>query len=741
MLSSARRSIAVTGVVQGVGFRPYVHSLASRLGLAGFVRNRTGEVIIEVEGAADALDRFVSELRGRPPPLARIEELRCEERQPRGEAGFRIDPSESHQGGTVFISPDVATCPDCLRELDDPADRRHRYPFLNCTNCGPRLTIVTGAPYDRERTTMAAFSMCADCRREYDDPSDRRFHAQPTCCPRCGPSLRVIDARRLPVHAPDPVAYAARALLDGRIGAVKGLGGYHLACDARSERAVSTLRARKTREEKPFAIMVADLAAAEALAHLSGAERELLLSPARPIVLLRRLAGARVAPSVAPRDPLLGIMLPYTPLHHLLLCETRAPLVMTSGNRSDEPVAHEDADAFDRLQGIADFFLVHDRPIHTRCDDSVVRVVGGRPLPIRRSRGYAPMPSPLPAPLREPALALGGQLKSVFALGEGHRAFLSHHLGDLDHPAALRAWVHSIARYRELCRIEPRHLVHDLHPDYASTRWAEEQSLPRIGVQHHHAHFASCLAENGLTGPAIGVCFDGTGYGLDGTIWGGEFLVGDLRRVERAGHLLAVPMPGGEQAIREPWRMAVSYLRAAGEEVETDGVLRRMLERGVSCPLTSSMGRLFDAAAAIAGLRGRVTYEGQRAIELEWLATGADGEPPYPVEVDDGIVDTRPLIRGLARDAREGIAAARIARRFHSSVVELIARACLWLRDRGAPDSVALSGGVFMNAILLEEASQRLSTLGFRVLRHRLVPPNDGGLALGQLAAAAAWRD
>src|SRR5438105_1199750 len=650
MLSPARRSIAVTGVVQGVGFRPFVHSLASRLGLAGFVRNRAGGVIIEVEGAADALDRFVIELRGRPPPLARIEELCCEDKQPRGEAGFRIDASESRPGGTVFISPDVATCPDCLRELDDPGDRRHRYPFLNCTNCGPRLTIVTGAPYDRERTTMAAFAMCARCRREYDDPRDRRFHAQPTCCPRCGPSLRVLDARALPLDAPDPVTYAARALLAGRIGAIKGLGGYHLACDARRE--------------------------------------------------------------------------------------TRTPLVMTSGNRSDEPIAHEDRDAFDRLQGIADFFLVHDRPIHTRCDDSVVRLVGGRPLPTRRSRGYAPMPSPLPAPLREPALALGGQLKSVFALGEGRRAFLSHHLGDLDHPAALRAWEQSIARYRELCRIEPRHLVHDLHPDYASTRWAEEQALPRIAVQHHHAHFASCLAENGVNGPAIGVCFDGTGYGLDGTIWGGEFLVGDLGRVERAAHLLAVPMPGGEQAIREPWRMAVSYLRAAGEEVEADGVLLRMLERGVSCPLTSSMGRLFDAAAAISGLRGRVSYEGQRAVELEWLATGADGEPPYPVELDGGIVDTRPLIRALARDAREGLAATRIARRFHSGIVELIARTCVWLRDRGAPDSVALSGGVFMNAILLEEASQRLSALGFRVLRHRLVPPNDGGLALGQLAAA-----
>src|SRR5438067_201768 len=639
MLSPARRSIAVTGVVQGVGFRPYVHSLASRLGLSGFVRNRAGGVIIEVEGAADALDRVGSELRGRRPPLARIEELSCEERQPRGEAGFRIDRSADHPGGTVFISPDVATCPDCLRELDDPGDRRHRYPFLNGTNCGPRLTIVTGAPYDRERTTMAAFAMCADCRREYDDPRDRRFHAQPTCCPRCGPSLRVLDARALPVDAPAPVAYAARALLEGRIGAIKGLGGYHLACDARSERAVVALRARKSREEKPFAMMVADLAAAEALAQVSGAERELLLSPARPIVLLRRLAGAPVAPSVAPRDPLLGIMLPYTPLHHLLLRETRAPLVMTSGNRSDEPIAHEDADAFDRLQGIADFFLAHDRPIHTRCDDSVVRVVGGRPLPIRRSRGSAPMPSSLPVPLREPTLALGGQLKSVFALAEGRRAFLSHHLGDLDHPAALRAWEESIARYQELCRIEPLRVVHDLHPDYASTRWAVASGLERLFVQHHHAHFASCLAENGFIGPALGVCFDGTGYGLDGTIWGGEFLAGDIGSVVRAAHLLPVPMPGGERAIREPWRMAVAHLRAAGEDDALPGVdpaalsaVRRMLERSVNSPLTSSMGRLFDAIAAIAGTRAsEVSYEGQAAVELEWLATGLDADHAYPV--------------------------------------------------------------------------------------------------------------
>ncbi|MCA1828413.1 MAG: carbamoyltransferase HypF [Myxococcales bacterium] len=733
-----RTAIEVSGVVQGVGFRPFVHSLASRFGLGGFVRNCTGRVVIEVEGDAPAVDAFVGELRERPPPLARIEAIAWGEVQSRGESEFHIEPSEAREGGAVFISPDVATCADCLRELDDPDDRRFRHPFINCTNCGPRLTIVAGAPYDRERTSMARFAMCEECRREYEDPRDRRFHAQPLCCPRCGPVLSVLDGRGEPIEAIDPIVHVAAALRTGRIVAIKGLGGYHLACDARNESAVGALRARKLREEKPFALMVADLAAADTLAHVSAVERELLVSAARPIVLLRRRDGAPVAGSVAPHDPLLGIMLPYTPLHHLLLREARMPLVMTSGNRCDEPIAHDDGDALERLRGIADLFLVHDRPIHTRCDDSVLRVAGGSAIFLRRSRGYAPLPLQLPVALGEPSLALGGQLKSVIALGEAKRAFLSHHLGDLDHPAAFTAWEQSIARYRDLCRIEPRLLVHDLHPDYASTRWAEAQPFPRLAVQHHHAHFASCLAENGERGPAIGVCFDGTGYGIDGTIWGGEFLVGDLGRVERAAHLLPVPMPGGEQAIRDPWRMAVSYLRAAGEPVEADGALLRAMDRGVNSPLTSSMGRLFDAAAAIVGLRRSATYEGQPAIEMEWLATGAGEEAPYPVDLDGPVIDTRPLIRALARDVREGTPTSRIARRFHATVVEMIAGTCAALRQRGAPRTVTLSGGVFMNAILLEEASRRLEGDGFRVLRHRIVPPNDGGLALGQLAAAAA---
>ena len=752
MLESVRtrRSIAIEGVVQGVGFRPFVHGLASRLGLGGFVCNRAGGVLIEVEGASEALERFLDEVRRRPPPLARIEEIAWREAAPRGESRFQIEESSAAAGGAVLVSPDVATCDDCVREMFDPGDRRFRHPFLNCTNCGPRLTVVTGAPYDRERTTMAGFALCPDCSAEYHDPGNRRFHAQPTCCPRCGPTLRALDSRGIAVDEIDPVAFAARELSRGRIGAMKGIGGYHLACDARNEQAVSALRTRKARDEKPFAVMVRDLEAAAALCRLSPEERALLVSPARPIVLLERRAGAGIAASVAPRSPQLGLMLPYAPLHHLILREAGGPLVMTSGNRSDEPIAYEDADAFRRLEGIADFFLVHDRPIHTRCDDSVLRVAGGEPLPMRRSRGYAPLPVPLPLPLSRPTLGLGGQLKATFALGAGRRAFVSHHLGDLDHPAALRAWEDSIARYREMCRIEPARLVHDLHPDYASTRWALASGLEPLGVQHHHAHFASCLAENGFTGPALGVCFDGTGYGLDGTIWGGEFLAGTIGSVIRAAHLLPVPMPGGERAIREPWRMAVAHLRAAGEDTALPGVdpaaisaVRRMLDRSVSSPLTSSMGRLFDAVAAIAGARAsQVTYEGQAAIALEWLATGLDPDRAYPFELfeqgDRLVVDTRPLVAAAAADARAGAGAARIGRRFHSAVVDLIAAVCARLRRRTGLEAVALSGGVFVNAILAREAAVRLETDGFRVLRHRVVPPNDGGLCLGQLAAVCA---
>jgi hydrogenase maturation protein HypF len=756
----ARRVIAVSGIVQGVGFRPFVHELAARLGLAGSVRNDTGGVHIEIEGAPEALDRFLSELTSRPPPLAQIAAVQVAEAPPRGERGFHIEASAVEPAGSVFISPDVATCDECLAELFDPADRRFRYPFLNCTRCGPRLTITRAAPYDRVRTTMAAFPMCPACRAEYEDPADRRFHAQPTACPACGPRLEIRDAQGRPIPTEDALARAVAALRGGAIGALKGLGGYHLACAAGDERAVAELRRRKHRDEKPFALMVRDLTAAEQLCEISPAERALLQARRAPIVLLYSRPGAAVAEAVAPGNPCLGVMLPYTPLHHLLLHDLGGlPLVMTSGNRSDEPIAYEDADALKRLRGIADFFLIHDRPIHVRCDDSVTRVAVGEELPLRRSRGHAPQPLALPFDCPRPLLALGGQLKATFALARGRHAFLSHHLGDLDHYQALRAYVAGIAHYEDLFALRPEVLVHDLHPDYASTRYAAERAagapeLGRLAVQHHHAHMASCMAEHGLAGPVIGVSLDGTGYGTDAAIWGGEFLTGGYREFRRAAHLRYVALPGGDQAIREPWRVAVAHLRDAGISSNLlvgrvpDTALRLvegMIARGVNAPHTSSAGRLFDAVAALAGVRTRVSYEGQAAMELEWLAMQACADAAYSFALSETArpgdplqIDTRPLIAGVAEDVRRGDSAAVIGRRFHAALAEMIVRVCTRLRVDSGLSEVVLSGGVFMNVLLLGLAVAGLEEAGFRVYRHRLVPPNDGGLCLGQLAVAAA---
>jgi hydrogenase maturation protein HypF len=751
-----RRAIAIHGIVQGVGFRPYVYGLATRLHLRGFIKNVSGGVLIEVEGEPHSLDRFLVELTDQPPPLARIDALRWSSRPALGDPSFRIETSDGGDDSPIFISPDVATCDECLTELVDPRDRRYRYPFLNCTSCGPRLTIIMGSPYDRERTTMAPFAMCPECRAEYDDPADRRFHAQPTACPACGPRLRLLDSSGEVVPGIDPLAGAVDALRRGLIGAIKGLGGYHLACIAGDATAVVRLRSRKHRDEKPFALMVRDLAAARALAEVSPNEEDLLVSPRRPIVLLRRKPGVAVALDVAPHNPWLGVMLPYTPLHHLLLRELGdIPLVMTSGNRSDEPIAYQDRDALEQLSGIADFFLTHDRPIHLRCDDSVTRVVSGVELPIRRSRGDAPRPIRLPIACERPTLALGGQLKATFALGRGRNAIVSHHVGDLDHCEAFRAYGEAIAHYERLFGASPALVVHDLHPDYASTRYAEQhaRARPTLAVQHHHAHVASCMAENGLDEPVIGVAFDGTGYGTDGTIWGGEFLVGDYVGFRRAAHLRPVVLPGGEQAIREPWRMAAAYLLDAGLDLAplagtvpatAVAAVERIIARRFNSPPTTSAGRLFDAVAALAGVRRRVSYEGQAAIELEWLATGVEPDGIYPFEVQAGtsgstlVLDTRPMIAEIAEDLRRGVSLSAIARRFHSTLVEAIARLCGSLRAETGLDAVALSGGVFLNALLSAEAAARLEGDGFRVYRHRRVPPNDGGLCLGQLAVAAA---
>jgi hydrogenase maturation protein HypF len=768
-----RRSIAVQGVVQGVGFRPFVFGLASRLKLHGFVKNRTGDVLIEVEGEAPTLDRFLVELTSTLPPLAHIDRLSWELQSPCGATEFRIEPSEKDSTGPIFISADVATCEACLAELFDPSDRRYRYPFLNCTNCGPRLTIVTGAPYDRQRTTMASFRMCDECLAEYEDPTDRRFHAQPIACPTCGPVLELRDAQGKRVETDDPLAAFAAGIRGGLIGALKGLGGYHLTCDASHDAAVAVLRQRKQRDEKPFAVMLRDVGAAEKYCKASPAEETLLRSPKRPIVLLHKRPNTRVAEGVSPLNPCLGVMLPYTPLHHLLVDAVGGiPLVMTSGNRSDEPIAFEDHDALKHLNGIADLFLTHDRPIHVRCDDSVTRVVDASESLVRRSRGYAPQPIALPADCPYPILAVGGQLKSTFALGNGRHGFLSHHLGDLDHYAALRAFERDILLYEQLFGIEPAQIVHDQHPDYASTAYARtvyartcamlrDRSIDEppnlVAVQHHHAHMASCMAEHSLTEPVIGVTFDGTGYGTDGAVWGGEFLVGDYRESRRVAHLRYIGMPGGDKAIREPWRMAVAHLRDAGclagefvSRRQSDHLktVEKMLERGFGTPMTSSAGRLFDTVAALAGLRDWVSYEGQAAMELEWLANGVADCGVYSFELTEApgielqratwVVDTRPLIRDVAEDVAAGTSAAIIGRRFHTTLVELIALVCESIRRSMQLDAVVLSGGVFMNALLSSEANTRLTRDGFRVYRHRLVPPNDGGLSLGQLAIAAA---
>jgi hydrogenase maturation protein HypF len=752
-----RRAIAISGTVQGVGFRPFVYGLACRHRLHGFVKNHSGGVWIEVEGDPSALDSFLHELTDGPPPLARIEQLSWDRQPPRGDAQFRIEASSADSPRQVFISPDIAVCDDCLAELFDPADRRYRYPFLNCTNCGPRLTIIQGAPYDRERTTMAGFPMCSLCRAEYDDPTNRRFHAQPTACAACGPCLALLDAAGQPM-AGDPLAVFAVELRRGKIGALKGLGGYHLACDARSPTAVGELRRRKHRDEKPFAIMVENVAAAQALCEVLPAEKELLVSSRRPIVLLRKRPACAVAEAVAPGNPYLGVMLPYTPLHHLLMREVEgAPLVMTSGNRSDEPIAYEDHDALERLAGIADLFLTHNRPINVRCDDSVTRMINGIELPLRRSRGYAPQPITLPIECPRPTLAVGGQFKGTFALGNGRHAFLSHHLGDLDYYDAFRAFEKDVALYEQLFASGPALIVHDLHPDYASTRYARQRSAGEIeclAVQHHHAHMASCMAENGVVGPVIGVTFDGTGLGMDGTVWGGEFLVGDYRAFRRAAHLRPVGMPGGDQAIRQPWRMALSHLVDAGEGLDllrprvqplALQTVERMLHRRLHTPMTSSMGRLFDAVAALAGVRDTVSYEGQAAMELEWLATTVPPEGAYPLALEAAeeggapkwIIDTRPLIRAVAQHAAQAVPARTIARRFHSTLVELVGMVCAKLRGATGIETVVLSGGVFLNALFTSEVSERLRRDGLRTYRHRLVPPNDGGLSLGQLAVAA----
>jgi len=804
-VASAAKHMEITGIVQGVGFRPFVYNLAVAHGLCGWVRNTSAGVEIEVEGAADALDLFTRQLVSKAPPLARIESITVTDVAPNSYTSFVILQSEPRADAYQLISPDIATCADCLRELFDPQDRRHAYPFTNCTNCGPRFTIIEDIPYDRPKTTMRSFRMCPDCQAEYDNPADRRFHAQPNACPACGPHLRLVQgpvaadalsqddligAERSrgapfsfspaaettgegfrhsrtdatadlgPVDANERVIQETSHLLKaGAILALKGLGGFHVACDATNDAAVSRLRQLKQRPSKPFAVMMATLDDVRRHCLPSSAETELLVSPASPIVLLPWRDDSTLARAVAPNNRYLGVMLPYTPLHHLLLREVGRPLVMTSGNFSEEPIAKDNDEALQRLGKLADAFLMHNRGIYARYDDSVWFVpLADRPQPVRRARGYAPSPVRTTFPLGS-ILACGAELKNTFCLTRDRYAFVSQHVGDMENLEALAHFEATVALYERLFRIKPVALACDMHPDYLATRYAQERAtsggLPLVPVQHHHAHIASCLADNDWppdAGPVIGVAMDGTGYGSDGHIWGGEVLIADYDSFKRFGHLQYMPMPGGEAAIRRPYRLALAYLQsclgalpglpfvASVSPTEVD-IAQRMVEQSINTPLTSSCGRLFDAVSALLGVCGEASYEGQPAIELEMLAGDVQPTPdsPYPFSVDSGevrIIRLEALLEAIVRAVQAGRPTPEISAAFHNTVAQMIARLCELAREEKGLNTVALSGGCFQNRQLLRLTVNALQARGFCTLLHRQVSCNDGGLSLGQAMVA-----
>lgn len=748
--------ISVRGVVQGVGFRPFVYALADRYKLRGWVRNTSAGVEIEVDGAPQALQSFVDSLQREAPPLARIDECVVEEKEVDGFRSFRILRSSPQPGAFQPISPDVSLCEDCRRELHDPQDRRYRYPFINCTNCGPRFTIIKDIPYDRPNTTMAPFAMCRACAAEYDDPLDRRFHAQPVACPDCGPQIWLTIGGERTAEREAALQAARRLLREGKILAVKGLGGFHLACDATNEAAVRELRRRKLRVDKPFALMAYDLDAVAAQCEMSEDERRLLTARERPIVILERSAQSAVSPLVAPAQHTIGFMLPYTPLHELLLePEDGFPpaLVMTSGNISEEPIATQNDEAQERLAALADAFLLHDRGIETRCDDSVVRCLQGERYPLRRSRGYAPDPLPL-AWDGPPVLAGGPELKNTFCLTRERYAFMSHHIGDLQNYETLQSYEQGIQHFERLFRIDPQVLAYDLHPDYLATRYilerAQRENLPAIGVQHHHAHIAACMAEHGLSAEdeVIGLAFDGTGYGEDGAIWGGEVLLASYADYTRAFHLAYFPMPGGEAAVKQPWRLALAWLLSSDLPWDADlppvqarskrslRLVGQQIAGRINTPQTSSMGRLFDAAAALIGVRQDVNYEAQAAIELEACADPEE-EGAYRFPLSGGGIDTRPACRAIVKDLRSGEPAGHIAARFHNGLADMAVAVSRALREERGVARVALSGGVWQNMFLLRKVISGLEREGFEVLLHRRVPANDGGIALGQVAVAA----
>ena len=747
-----RAEIGITGIVQGIGFRPFIYNLAQKHLIRGWVLNNEKGVFIDAESEDGNLDRFIQDIPKLAPPLARIESFDVKYLEPLGYTTFEIRKSEETQEKFVLISPDVATCDQCLSELFSPKNFRYRYPFINCTLCGPRFTIIQDIPYDRRKTTMAPFTMCLVCQKEYEDPSDRRFHAQPNACSTCGPSLRLEDREGKEVSG-DPIVKTLDLLSKGTIVAIKGLGGFHLACDAINQDAVSSLRSRKFREDKPFAVMCRNLDEVKEHCEVNEEEEKLLLGVERPIVILRKKKDSHIAHAVAPYQDTLGVMLPYSAFHHLLLNGPLKTLVMTSGNVSDEPISYKNEEAFRRLSKVVDYFLFHNREIHMRCDDSVTRMFDGKPYILRRSRGYVPFPIKLSFPL-EMILACGGELKNTFCLTRGQYAFMSHHIGDLENLETLTSFEEGIEHFKRLFYIEPKAVTYDLHPDYLSTQYALSiPDIPRIGVQHHHAHIVSAMAENGMEGDVIGVALDGTGFGLDGTIWGGEFIRANLRDFDRLAHLKKVPMPGGSMAIKEPWRMAMVYLSEAFRDETAKpkidlmkridsqkwGVLKKAIEKKINTPWTSSMGRLFDAISSLLSIRDEVHYEGQAAIELEMIADhGAEEEYPFHIYKDGKpmVVDPAEMVRGIVHDLIDGAPTSEISGKFHQTISRIVVETCETIRSDEKLNRVVLSGGVFQNIFLLSLVTQGLKRSGFDAYTHHLVPTNDGGISLGQAVIA-----
>ena len=774
-----RIRVTVRGRVQGVGFRPTTYRYAKERDLNGWISNTSEGVIVEVEGEIEKVDDFLQELRSAPPPQAEITDLEFHDIPAKHEGTFEILPSITRAEVNTQISPDIATCPECLKELFDSQDRRYSYPFLNCTNCGPRFTIIENIPYDRDKTTMKNFLMCPRCSEEYENPANRRFHAQPNACPECGPGVKLVESQttrasrgcpEVETEGVDAIRDAVKLLKEGRIVAVKGLGGFHLACDAFNKQAVKTLRNRKYREDKPFGVMAKDIETIKQFCKISLEEEKLLTSWKRPIVLLEKKvrSEANIAEEIAPKNKYLGFMLPYTPLHHLLFSQSLSVLVMTSGNISDEPIAYQNEDALSRLRNIADYFLIHNRDVYIRCDDSVARMFGPTETILRRSRGYVPEPITVPFTFKSEILACGAHLKNTFCLARDNNVFLSHHIGDLENWETLRSFEKGIEHFKALFELEPEIIACDLHPDYLSTRYAEDYSSRSPGnrivrVQHHHAHIVSCLADNGIDASkyqdrVIGVAFDGTGYGDDGNIWGGEFMIAGFENYERKAHLEYIPLPGGEQAIKEPWRMAAVYLhRAHGKDFlelhieflsQLDrkkwAVLEKMIEQKTNCPLTSSMGRLFDAVSSLVRLRDKINYEGQAAIELEQLANQVES-PEFTVKnyeyqiigvKDILIIKPEGIITGIVRDLRARTSPSMISVRFHNTIADIIVVVCKRIREETELNEVVLSGGVFQNMVLLYKAFDELCVEGFKVYVHHKVPTNDGGICLGQAVIA-----